>query len=92
VVHRSGSGNGRSLARSRFVAVLALSPLGGVGASRKETPHSNAERGSLYAQVLEELKESPVVGFGAPRATDDGPPQCRVPLFEVSTNGPFMWC
>ena len=79
-----------------LVAVLALSPLGGVVASRIETPHSNAERGSLYVQVLDELKESPVVGFGAPRATDDGPPlgthgQLWIVLFSHGVLGAILY-
>lgn len=55
-------------------AVIAVSPLGGLVQQRAETPHSNADRADLYAEVIDELKDSPFIGYGGPHQSEDGPP------------------
>lgn len=48
-------------------AVLAISPLGDLVASRVETGHSNGDRFELVAAALRGAAERPIFGWGAPR-------------------------
>ena len=65
--------------------VAWLSPLRGLLADRFETGHSNDSRLTLYAEVLERIDESPLLGFGAPRDTNEA--DRNIP--PVGTQGQF---
>lgn len=47
--------------------VIVATPLLGLITERLANPHSNQGRFDTYAQVLEALRESPLLGFGGPR-------------------------
>jgi hypothetical protein len=49
-------------------AVVAASPLASIVEARFENPKSNAIRAFTLDRTLEVVSESPVIGFGAPRA------------------------
>ena len=77
-------------------AAVAVSPLGSLVEQRLRTGHSDADRAELYLQVIDELDASPVLGFGAPRPTDDGPPlgthgQLWVVLFSHGLLGAVLY-
>ncbi len=55
-------------------AVIAVSPLGSLIQQRAETGHSDEDRAELYHHVIDELKDSPFIGYGGPRQSEDGPP------------------
>lgn len=78
------------------VAAIAVSPLGTLLVDRVETPHSNDTRGSLYVQVIDELSDSPFLGYGAPRAQESGPPlgthgQLWIVLFTTGLVGATLY-
>ncbi len=56
-----------------IVLLVSLSPLGTLVTDRAESDHSNGSRTTLYSGVLEQVKESPVFGFGWPRIDPDFP-------------------
>jgi O-antigen ligase len=53
--------------------VVLLTPLSEVVTGRFESEHSNSARLTLYAQVQEQVNESPLFGFGSPRSNEDHP-------------------
>ena len=58
-------------------ALLVTTPLGGLISQRLEHGHSNENRELLYREAFEGVKQSPLLGFGAPRpskAQPKGPP------------------
>jgi hypothetical protein len=65
-----------------FAAVSALlmviSPLGGLVLDRIATPHSNEGRATLYTEAAEGALESPLLGYGSPRASEQDPNLPRV--------------
>lgn len=54
-------------------ALIVATPLGGLLEDRLSTPHSNEGRLEIYREVLEEVGESPVFGYGSPRPSEDDP-------------------
>jgi hypothetical protein len=44
-----------------------------VVSDRLATPHSNVTRGSLYVEAAENVLDSPLLGFGAPRPSERNP-------------------
>ncbi len=64
--------------------VISLTPLSNFVVDRANSDHSNRSRSTLYALVIEEVQESPVLGFGAPRPNPDNPF-----LPPVGTHGQF---
>lgn len=78
VVRRAGAGRGASTLRlvlgvSVVVLFVTLSPLGDLISERAGSDHSNRSRSTLYSLTLEQVDESPLVGFGAPRPDDENP-------------------
>lgn len=74
-----GRGQGRVvlqlLAGGLVVLVfVALSPLGDLFVDRLNTGHSDAQRSSLVADTISEMPNSPIIGFGGPRAVEQGGP------------------
>jgi polysaccharide biosynthesis protein PslJ len=53
--------------------VILTTPLAGVVSDRLATPHSNVTRGSLYVEAAENVLDSPLLGFGAPRPSERNP-------------------
>jgi hypothetical protein len=53
--------------------LILTTPLAGVITDRLATPHSNVSRGSLYAEAAENVLDSPLLGFGAPRPSERNP-------------------
>jgi polysaccharide biosynthesis protein PslJ len=53
--------------------VILTTPLGEVVSDRLATPHSNVTRGSLYVEAAENVLDSPLLGFGAPRPSERNP-------------------
>lgn len=67
------------------VAVLTLAtPLGGLISSRLESDHSNNSRLTIYGQTIEQVQDSPWIGYGAPRVNEDEPNKPA-----VGTHGQF---
>jgi hypothetical protein len=64
--------------------LILTTPLAGVIADRLADPHSIGTRGSLYAEAAENVLDSPLVGFGAPRPSERNP---NAP--PVGTHGQF---
>lgn len=56
-----------------IVLLVSLSPLGTLVTDRAESDHSNDSRTTLYSGVLEQVKDSPVFGFGWPRIDPEFP-------------------
>jgi hypothetical protein len=56
-----------------LAATVLLTPLGSLISERLDSEHSNSARFTLYAQVREEVSESPVLGYGSPRTNVDNP-------------------
>lgn len=52
-------------------ALILVSPLGDIAGGRATSSHSVNARSDIYADVLERLPESPLLGFGAPLANPD---------------------
>jgi O-antigen ligase len=48
-------------------AVVLATPLGGLVQERIETPHSNKGRLEIYGQVIDQVRSSPLFGYGGPR-------------------------
>lgn len=48
-------------------AVVWATPLGGLLTERIETPHSNQTRFEIYKQVIQEVEDQPLFGYGGPR-------------------------
>lgn len=65
-------------------AVVVFSPLWGFVQGRAESDHANSSRSELYVAVIESVDESPLLGFGAPKANVDNP---NLPA--VGTHGHF---
>jgi O-antigen ligase len=55
------------------VLFVTISPLGDLIADRAGSDHSNRSRTTLYSLTLEQVEESPLVGFGAPRPDEENP-------------------
>lgn len=53
--------------------LIVATPLGGLLEDRLTTPHSNEGRFEIYGEVLREVGESPVFGYGAPRPSESDP-------------------
>jgi polysaccharide biosynthesis protein PslJ len=53
--------------------VIFTTPLAVVVSDRLATPHSNVTRGSLYVEAAENVLDSPLLGFGAPRPSERNP-------------------
>lgn len=51
--------------------VLAFSPLGELVSSRFENQHSNRTRSDLYSETTEATMEQPLLGYGAPRPSQN---------------------
>ena len=75
-VRRASSG--QLLLAIRLVLILTfafsialVSPLGELIGGRTTSSHSLNARGDIYADVIEAVPESPIVGFGAPVANPD---------------------
>lgn len=66
------------------VGLTILTPLGGVVQGRLSSTHSNNARLGLYEQVIEQVPESPIFGFGAPTTNVERPLQPA-----VGTHGQF---
>lgn len=67
-----------------FFFILNFGPTKSLIDDRVNTPHSNQGRTTLYKEAIEGVKESPALGFGAPR------PSVRNPnLPSVGTQGQF---
>jgi hypothetical protein len=49
------------------LALVAVSPLGGIISARLAHPHSNAIRGNLSQQAFDVAKSSPLIGYGSTR-------------------------
>jgi polysaccharide biosynthesis protein PslJ len=84
-------GAGRLALRGRMTALRAIlalgvvtavllvaTPLGGLVADRIATPHSNEGRLSLYTEAAEGAMESPLLGYGSPRPSEQDPNLPRV--------------
>ncbi len=86
MTRRRGGRHLRFLAVGILVVVLAVlvTPLGGVVQGRLDSSHSNNARLGLYEQVIEQMPESPLFGFGAPTTNVDRPLQPA-----VGTHGHF---
>lgn len=65
----------RSLAAGAVLValVVALPPMNSVVAGRFESDHSNNARLTLYGQVIDQVPQSPLFGFGAPVANEENP-------------------
>lgn len=77
-VRRAGAGRALSAIRMVLVVVVValvvtITPLGGLVADRAESDHSNRSRSTLYALTLEQVQDSPLTGFGAPRPDEENP-------------------
>ncbi|MGI9601687.1 MAG: O-antigen ligase family protein [Acidimicrobiales bacterium] len=55
------------------ILFVTLTPLGDLIADRAESDHSNRSRSTLYSLTLDQVQDSPLVGFGAPRPDEDNP-------------------
>ena len=55
------------LSLAMVAAVVLTTPLGGLVQERIATPHSNEGRLEIYGQVVDQVKEAPVFGYGGPR-------------------------
>jgi hypothetical protein len=53
--------------------LILTTPLAGVIEDRLATPHSNVTRGSLYTEASENVLDSPLLGYGAPRPSERNP-------------------
>ena len=53
------------------VTVVAVSPLGDIVSARAQAEGTTTARSELYSDVIAAVPESPIVGFGAPRANDN---------------------
>ena len=51
--------------------VLAFSPLGNLVSTRFENQHSNRTRSNLYSETTDATLESPLLGYGAPRPSQN---------------------
>jgi polysaccharide biosynthesis protein PslJ len=58
-----------------LVALVLVTPMRGVVQARLDSPHSNSARLGLYAQVQDQIQESPLLGFGSPRSNEENPLQ-----------------
>ncbi len=54
-------------------ALVWLSPLRGMVATRLATPHSNQGRVTLYTESLRDVARSPLLGYGAPQPSEINP-------------------
>lgn len=61
------------LAAGALVALVILTPLRVLVSDRLETPHSNDARTAIIAATLEEIRQSPWLGYGGPRPFGDRP-------------------
>ncbi len=64
--------------------VVLFTPLRAAAEGRFDSPHSNNARLSLYSQVLDQIPDSPLLGFGAPTTNVERPLQPA-----VGTHGQF---
>jgi O-antigen ligase len=64
--------------------IFALTPLGGLIGDRIENGHSDEGRLFVYGQVIDQIQDSPWVGYGAPRVNVERPN-----LPSVGTHGQF---
>lgn len=74
-----GRGQGRAVLQLMIgglvvLLFVALSPLGELFVDRLNTGHSDAQRSSLVLDTIVEIPNSPLIGFGGPRAVVDGGP------------------
>jgi len=74
-----GRGQGRAVLQLMMGGLVvlffvAVSPLGDVFVDRLNTGHSDAQRSSLVIDTISEMPDSPLIGFGGPRAVEDGGP------------------
>ncbi len=67
-----------------IAVVLLLTPLGGLVSGRIANGHSDEGRMTLYGQVIDQIQDSPWVGYGAPRVNEERP---NLPA--VGTHGQF---
>jgi hypothetical protein len=51
-------------------AIVLATPLGGLLEERLATPHSNRGRFEVYSQVVDQVKEAPLFGYGGPREAE----------------------
>jgi hypothetical protein len=75
-IRRASTGQALAAIRSILIllflaAALLVTPLGDVIGSRSASTHSFAARSDIYSDVIEAVPESPMLGFGAPRANPD---------------------
>jgi len=74
-----GRGQGRAVLQLLMgglvvLIFVALSPLGDLFVDRLNTGHSDAQRSSLVSETIAEMPNSPLIGFGGPRAVAEGGP------------------
>lgn len=75
---------GMVLAGAVITLTLAVSPLGNLIGERIANGHSDTGRLFLYGQVIDQIQDSPWVGYGAPRVNEERPN-----LPSVGTHGQF---
>lgn len=88
-IRRAQGGQHKNAMRllSAFVVLCALvvfTPLWGFVQGRAESDHANGSRSELYIAVIDSVDDSPILGFGAPKASVDNP---NLPA--VGTHGHF---
>jgi len=66
------------------LVITVASPLGGLITARLAADHSNNSRLTIYAQTIDQIQDSPWIGFGAPRVNVDEPNKPA-----VGTHGQF---
>lgn len=66
------------------VIVAAVTPLGALVSDRLDNGHSDTGRMTLYTQAIDQVKDSPWIGYGAPRVNEERPG-----LPAVGTHGQF---
>ena len=54
-----------------MLAIVYLSPLKGLVEDRFATPHSNERRVGLYEEAIANVEESPILGYGSPRPSEE---------------------
>jgi len=75
---------GLALGALVVVGLVLIPPVNSIVVGRLESPHSNNARLTLYGQVVEQIDESPWLGYGAPKANEENP---NLPA--VGTHGQF---
>jgi polysaccharide biosynthesis protein PslJ len=81
---RVGAVAGMLVSISVVGVLVVATPLGGLLEDRLATGHSNEGRLEIYDEVIDEVKLSPMFGYGAPRESERNP---NLPL--LGTHGGF---